>query len=395
MTAPHRPSVDVLFESAARLTAPALGVVLTGMGDDGLAGGRQVRAAGARSWPNPRERHRLRDAPRGLGGRRRHRAAFDRHHGRGGATQVVMSDEDATHPGGIADNFEAAQAGALVYVDERGRVIAARERSPLRAGAVRLAGRPARRDELALLVDGGPIGLAVGGTLTLLVLRQATMARGLERAMTLLATEQLDEAEAELQRLLRRALLPRRLRTRAGAPLAGSRRCAVTTRGRWPCKIGAPPRPGRGQQGERAANARIQPRRHPGEPGSRQATHGARSRRFPRPWRGTTCVSCARTPSSTSPSRKGVPTTSTSRRCASGPKRRCRWPPPARCWACSPGRSARWGAATNRGSCWPWPARAPARRWWRGSIPSWPTGWPRSRPSRCDKTVRRVPWRRN
>ena len=45
----YRPSVDLLFESAARAVgAAAVGIVLTGMGSDGLAGARALRGVGAR-----------------------------------------------------------------------------------------------------------------------------------------------------------------------------------------------------------------------------------------------------------------------------------------------------------------------------------------------------------
>jgi two-component system, chemotaxis family, protein-glutamate methylesterase/glutaminase len=52
----HRPSVDVLLGSVAEAAgARAIGVVLTGMGDDGAVGLARMRAAGARTLVESRE----------------------------------------------------------------------------------------------------------------------------------------------------------------------------------------------------------------------------------------------------------------------------------------------------------------------------------------------------
>jgi two-component system, chemotaxis family, protein-glutamate methylesterase/glutaminase len=46
----HRPSVDVLFRSAAKSAGPnALGIIMTGMGDDGARGLKEMLDAGART----------------------------------------------------------------------------------------------------------------------------------------------------------------------------------------------------------------------------------------------------------------------------------------------------------------------------------------------------------
>jgi two-component system chemotaxis response regulator CheB len=46
---PHRPSVDVLFKSAAEcFKARTLGIVMTGMGDDGKEGASWIKAQGGK-----------------------------------------------------------------------------------------------------------------------------------------------------------------------------------------------------------------------------------------------------------------------------------------------------------------------------------------------------------
>ncbi len=64
----HRPSVDVLFRSAAQAAGPhAAGVILTGMGDDGAGGLLEMREAG--SMTDRAERgdvRRLRHAPEAI-----------------------------------------------------------------------------------------------------------------------------------------------------------------------------------------------------------------------------------------------------------------------------------------------------------------------------------------
>jgi two-component system chemotaxis response regulator CheB len=52
----HRPSVDVLFRSVAKCAgANALGVIMTGMGDDGAAGLLEMRNAGAQTLAQDEE----------------------------------------------------------------------------------------------------------------------------------------------------------------------------------------------------------------------------------------------------------------------------------------------------------------------------------------------------
>jgi two-component system chemotaxis response regulator CheB len=50
MVSRHKPSVDVLFRSAAKFAGRnALGIIMTGMGDDGAKGLLEMHTAGART----------------------------------------------------------------------------------------------------------------------------------------------------------------------------------------------------------------------------------------------------------------------------------------------------------------------------------------------------------
>jgi two-component system chemotaxis response regulator CheB len=53
---PHRPSVDVLFQSAAQVFGSrVLGIVMTGMGSDGLQGAAWIKAQGGTVWTEAEE----------------------------------------------------------------------------------------------------------------------------------------------------------------------------------------------------------------------------------------------------------------------------------------------------------------------------------------------------
>ncbi len=56
MVSRHKPSVDVLFRSAAQAAGErAVGVILTGMGDDGAQGMLELKKAGAMTFAQDEE----------------------------------------------------------------------------------------------------------------------------------------------------------------------------------------------------------------------------------------------------------------------------------------------------------------------------------------------------
>jgi tetratricopeptide (TPR) repeat protein len=112
-----------------------------------------------------------------------------------------VSDKSLTRPVQIADRLEDAKVGSLVYVDERGQVQSSgryRRDTVVRFAALGVFLGAANWLYWAI---GGPAGLVIGGGLTFLVLRQVPAVFRLRRAVDLLVSERLDEAEALLQRM--------------------------------------------------------------------------------------------------------------------------------------------------------------------------------------------------
>jgi tetratricopeptide (TPR) repeat protein len=129
----------------------------------------------------------------------------------------------------FAESLEDATAGTMMYVDARGQVRPSgwyRRRVALGiAGAVVAMGGYTA----VLTFVGGPMGFAVAGVFSLLVVRNLVAARVLYRATVLLVAGRLGEAEASLGRLVGRRLTPYRIKANAEQALA---RIAVL-RGRY------------------------------------------------------------------------------------------------------------------------------------------------------------------
>ena len=110
-----------------------------------------------------------------------------------------MSDEP---PRRIADTLAEATAGSMVYVDERGQVRSARVYGRRVSGYLLGLGLGMTVATAYFWTVGGPVGLAVGGAMTLLLLRNVPAFQQIDRAARLIASERLDEAERALRRVV-------------------------------------------------------------------------------------------------------------------------------------------------------------------------------------------------
>jgi hypothetical protein len=105
--------------------------------------------------------------------------------------------------------------GSLIYVDQRGQVRSASryKRRVVWGTAGAVAAMAAYTAKLSMV--GGPVGFAVGGAFSLLVVRNLVAGRTLHRATVLLAAGRLAETERLLVRLLARRSTPHRIKATA------------------------------------------------------------------------------------------------------------------------------------------------------------------------------------
>ena len=111
----HRPSVDVLFRSAARYAGSnAVGVIMTGMGDDGARGLLEMKEAKARTMAQDEESsRRVRHAERGDQARRGRPDRAARRHRQRNPPRLRLKE--------IAMKITATQADGTVGRRDRGR----------------------------------------------------------------------------------------------------------------------------------------------------------------------------------------------------------------------------------------------------------------------------------
>jgi len=120
----------------------------------------------------------------------------------------------------MAERLEEASVGSLVYVDARGQVQSpARYRRLTAVYVLGLAASVAALNAFYWAI-GGPIGLAVGGAMTLLLARHLPAWARVRRAVALIVTERLDEAERLLARVDRARGLPTSIKAAARRNLA-------------------------------------------------------------------------------------------------------------------------------------------------------------------------------